>query len=56
MLGKIESTVSSSEEPKENFQANDDIVGAAVYQYGEMCIRDSIKSDLCRDQKDHQHQ
>lgn len=30
LLGKIESTVSSSEEPKENFQANDDIVGAAV--------------------------
>ena len=25
LLGKIESTVSSSEEPKENFQANDDI-------------------------------
>ena len=27
LLGKIENTVSSSEEPKENFQANDDIVG-----------------------------
>ncbi len=26
LLGKIENTVSSSEEPKENFQANDDIV------------------------------
>lgn len=36
LLGKIENTVSSSEEPKENFQANDDIVGAAVYQYGDI--------------------
>ncbi len=35
LLGKIESTVRSSKEPKENFQANDDIVGAAVYQYGD---------------------
>ena len=32
-LGEIKSKVSSSQEPKENFQANDDIVGAAVYQY-----------------------
>lgn len=32
-LGEIESSVSSSQEPKENFQANDDIVGATVYQY-----------------------
>jgi hypothetical protein len=32
-LGEIESRVSSSQEPKENFQANDDIVGATVYQY-----------------------
>ena len=32
-LGEIESKVSSSQEPKENFQANDDIVGATVYQY-----------------------
>ena len=32
-LGEIESKVSSSQEPKENFQANDDIVGAKVYQY-----------------------
>ena len=38
LLGKIESTVSSSEEPKENFQANDDIVGAAVYQYGDSIV------------------
>ena len=30
--------VSSSEEPKENFQANDDIVGAAVYQYGDNIV------------------
>ena len=29
---------SSSEEPKENFQANDDIVGAAVYQYGDSIV------------------
>ena len=35
LLGKIESKVSSLQEPKENFQANDDIVGAAVYQYGD---------------------
>ncbi len=38
LLGKIESTVSSSEEPKENFQANDDIIGAAVYQYGDNIV------------------
>ena len=38
LLGKIESKVSSSEEPKENFQANDDIVGAAVYQYGDSIV------------------
>ena len=38
LLGKIESTVSSSEEPKENFKANDDIVGAAVYQYGDSIV------------------
>ena len=38
LLGKIESTVSSSEEPKENFQVNDDIVGAAVYQYGDSIV------------------
>ena len=38
LLGKIESTVSYSEEPKENFQANDDIVGAAVYQYGDSIV------------------
>ena len=38
LSGKIESTVSSSEEPKENFQANDDIVGAAVYQYGDSIV------------------
>ena len=38
LLGKIEGTVSSSEEPKENFQANDDIVGATVYQYGDRIV------------------
>lgn len=32
-LGTISSKVSSSQEPKENFQANDEIVGAKVYQY-----------------------
>lgn len=38
LLGKIESKVSSLQEPKENFQANDDIVGAAVYQYGDSIV------------------
>ena len=38
LLGKIQSKVSSLQEPKENFQANDDIVGAAVYQYGENIV------------------
>ena len=38
LLGKIESKVSSLHEPKENFQANDDIVGAAVYQYGDNIV------------------
>lgn len=33
-LGAISSKVSSSQYPKENFQANDDIVGSSVYQYG----------------------
>lgn len=33
-LGVISSKVSSSQYPKENFQANDEIVGSAVYQYG----------------------
>lgn len=33
-LGVISSKVSSSQYPKENFQANDDIVGSMVYQYG----------------------
>lgn len=33
-LGKIESKVSAAQKPEENFQANDDIVGAEVYQYG----------------------
>ena len=33
-LGTISSKVSSSQYPKENFQANDDIVGCAVYQFG----------------------
>lgn len=34
-LGAISSKVRSSQYPQENFQANDDIVGSAVYQYGE---------------------
>ena len=33
-VGTIESKVSSSQYPQENFQANDDIVGSAVYQCG----------------------
>ena len=33
-LGVISSKVSSSQYPQENFQANDDIVGSAVYQFG----------------------
>lgn len=41
LLGKIESKVSSLQEPKENFQANDDIVGATVYQY-----RDNIVVEI----------
>ena len=34
-LGEIESRVSAAQRPEENFQANDEIVGASVYQYGE---------------------
>jgi hypothetical protein len=34
-LGTILSKVSSSQYPQENFQANDDIVGSVVYQFGE---------------------
>ena len=34
-LGTISSKVSSSQHPQENFQANDDIVGSVVYQFGE---------------------
>ncbi|MCD8100759.1 MAG: hypothetical protein LUE06_09340 [Oscillospiraceae bacterium] len=37
-LGKILSSVSSSEYPAENFQANDDIIGAKVYNYGENIV------------------
>lgn len=33
-LGAISSRVSASQYPKENFQANDDIVDCAVYQFG----------------------
>lgn len=32
-LGEIKSKVRASQKPTENFQANDDIVGAKVYQY-----------------------
>ena len=34
-LGAISSKVSSSQYPQVDFQANDDIVGSAVYQFGE---------------------
>ncbi len=34
-LGAVSSTVSSSQCPNEDFQANDDIIGSAVYQLGE---------------------
>ena len=34
-LGAISSKVSSSQYPQADFQANDDIVGSAVYQFGE---------------------
>ena len=37
LLGKIENTVSSSEEPKENFQANDDIVDVSYTHLGVPC-------------------
>ena len=37
-LGTISSTVSSSQKPTEDFQANDDIIGAAVYQYDGECV------------------
>lgn len=33
-LGTVSSKVSSSQYPQENFQANDDIVGSVVYQFG----------------------
>ena len=34
-LGKIRDTASEDSTPKENFQANDSIIGCKVYQYGE---------------------
>lgn len=37
-LGTISSKVSSSQYPQENFQANDDIVGSAVYRFGEEVV------------------
>lgn len=40
-LGTISSKVSSSQYPKENFQANDDIVGSVVYQCGEDVVVES---------------
>lgn len=36
-LGEISSTISSSQKPTKDFQANDDIIGSKVYQYDE-CI------------------
>lgn len=37
-LGEIKSRVDSSQEPKENFQTNDAIVGAKVYKYRENIV------------------
>lgn len=37
-VGKITSTVSSSSQPHEDFQANDDIIGASIYQYGKKIV------------------
>lgn len=37
-LGEIKSRVDSSQEPTENFQANDDIIGAKVYKYGDEVV------------------
>lgn len=34
-LGKIISKVEESQKPTEDFQANDDIIGSRIYQYGE---------------------
>lgn len=34
-LGEIQSQVDTSQEPTNDFQANDDIIGAKVYQYGD---------------------
>lgn len=34
-LGEIQSQVSSSQKPTEDFQANDEIIGSKVYRYGE---------------------
>lgn len=37
-LGEIQSAVSESRTPSENFQANDPIVGCEVYEYGENIV------------------
>ena len=37
-LGKIKSSISEEAAPKENFQANDPIVGCEIYQYGENIV------------------
>ncbi len=34
-IGEIESQVDTSQKPAKDFEANDDIVGAKVYQYGD---------------------
>ena len=49
-LGVISSKVSSSQYPQENFQANDDIVGSAIYQFGKdigLIMRCLMLTTLC---------
>lgn len=45
-LGQIESYVGEKRYPKENFQANKDIIGASVYQYRENIII-TDENDIC---------
>lgn len=37
-LGEIQSQVSSSQKPTEDFQADDEIIGSKVYRYGENVV------------------
>lgn len=39
-LGEISSRVDSSQKPREDFQANDDIIGAKVYKFDENIVVD----------------